>query len=180
MNRVLNMIARAVVRRLVDSGGRQTAQVEVTKGELIDGMERMQNYGMSSFPPVAGTDCLVAFLGGNREQGMIVVAENRTYRFKNLEEGEVVISDDLGNVIHLMRDQVLVKAVTKLRAEAPEVEVIATTKVTIQGGPSTIQLDAAGVAITSPSLRHNNVNVGATHTHSGVMVGSGSTGAPNP
>lgn len=180
MNRVINMLAKAVIRMITDSGGRQTAQVEVTKGELISGMERMQNYGMSSYPPPGGTDCLIAFLGGNREQGMIVVAENRTFRFKNLQEGEVAIFDDLGNVVHLMRDQVLVKAVTKARVEAPIVEVQAETSATITAGASSIETTPAGVAITSPRLTHNGVNIGAIHTHSGVMPGSGNTGAPNP
>lgn len=33
--------------------------------------------------------------------------------------------------------------------------------------------------ITSSSLKHNGVNIGDTHTHSGVQAGSGNTGAPN-
>lgn len=171
MNRILNMLARAVTRRIIDSGGRQTAQVEVTKGELIDGMERMQNYGMSSYPPAGGTDCLVAFLGGNREQGMIVVAENRQYRIRNLEEGEVAIFDDLGNVVHLKRDRVLVNGVTQVDVTAPLVN--------LQAGASKIAMSASGVDITSPRLTHNGVNIGASHTHGGVTIGSGTTGVPS-
>lgn len=180
MNRVINMLAKAVIRMITDSGGRQTAQVEVTKGELISGMERMQNYGVSSYPPPGGTDCLIAFLGGNREQGMIVVAENRTFRFKNLAEGEVVLFDDLGNVVHLMRDQVLVKGMAKVRAEAPIIEVEASSQASIKSGASTVNVSPDGVDIQSPRLTHNGVNIGSIHTHSGTMPGSGSTGAPNP
>lgn len=36
------------------------------------------------------------------------------------------------------------------------------------------------VAITSASLTHNGVNIGATHLHSGVQTGAGQTGAPIP
>lgn len=165
---------------ITDSGGRQTAQVEATKGELISGMERMQEYGMSSYPPTEGTDCLVAFLGGIREQGMIIVAENRRFRIKGLEQGEVAIFDDLGNVVHLQREQVLVKAVTKARVEAPIVEVDAQSQAKISSGASSIDITPSGVAINSPRLTHNGRNIGATHTHSGVQIGSGSTGMPNP
>lgn len=179
MNRVINMFARAVVRMITDSGGRQTAQVEATKGELISGMERMQEYGMSSYPPTEGTDCLVAFLGGNREQGMIIVAENRQFRIKGLEQGEVAIFDDLGNVIHLQREQVLVKAVTKARVEAPIIEAEAASQAKISSGASSIDITPDGVAINSPRLTHNGRNIGASHTHSGVQVGSGNTGMPN-
>ena len=34
------------------------------------------------------------------------------------------------------------------------------------------------VQINGSSLQHNGVNVGSTHTHSGVTPGPGSTGAP--
>lgn len=174
------MLARAVVRMITDSGGRQTAQVEATKGELISGMERMQEYGMSSYPPTEGTDCLVAFLGGNREQGMIIVAENRKFRIKGLEQGEVAIFDDLGNVVHLQREQVLVKAVTKAKVVAPVIEAESLTQAKISAGQSSIDITPSGVAINSPRLTHNGRNIGATHTHSGVQIGSASTGMPNP
>ncbi len=174
------MLARAVVRMITDSGGRQTAQVEVTKGELISGMERMQNYGMSSFPPAEGTDCLVAFLGGNREQGTIIVAENRKFRIKGLKSGEVAIFDDLGNVVHLQRDQVLVKAVTKAKVVAPVIEAEALTQAKISAGQSSIDMTPSGIDILSPRLTHNGKNIGASHTHPGVQIGNANTGMPNP
>ena len=41
-------------------------------------------------------------------------------------------------------------------------------------------VNASGsAAINSPSLTHNGVNVGDTHTHSGVRAGNASTGAPS-
>jgi len=40
-------------------------------------------------------------------------------------------------------------------------------------------LDAVNVAITSTTLKHNGVNVGATHTHGGVFPGVANTSTPN-
>lgn len=166
------MLGKAVLRALSDTGPRQSMQIEVTKGELIDDVERMQQYGMSSVPPISGTDCLVAFLGGDREQGIIIAAENRKLRVKGLKSGEVAIYDDLGNVVLLGRDQLSVTGKTKVVVTAPEVDLAA--------GASAIKMTAAGVAITSTVLTHNGINIGATHTHGGVQNGNGNTLVPNP
>jgi phage baseplate assembly protein V len=174
------MLGRAIIRRIVDRGGRQTAQVEVLKGELIDNTPRMQNYGMSSLPPAAGTDCLIGFLGGDRSEGIIIVAENRKFRYQNLKEGEVVLYDDLGNVILLGREGISVIAKLRVDVTAPDVEVVAANTASIVAGGSSITITGAGVAIESPRLTHNGVNIGASHTHSGVQTGNGNTGMTNP
>lgn len=168
----INMFAKAVIRKVFDGTGRQSAQVEVTKGELIDDVERMQDYGFTSNPPVAGTDAIMAFFGGNREQGVIVRMENRALRLKDLETGEVAIFDDLGNVIKLGRQKVTVTAVTEADVIAPIVKVTADTAATITSGASSIQITPDGVAITSPVFTHNGKNVGATHQHA-------NSGGPN-
>ena len=45
-------------------------------------------------------------------------------------------------------------------------------------GATKIALSSSGVDITSGHLKHNGVNIGATHTHSGVTSGTANTGAP--
>lgn len=177
-SRALNMLAKAVMKKVIDSLGRQTAQVEVTKGELIDDVERMQDYGFSSNPPASGTDALIAFLGGSRDQGVIVRMENRSFRLKNLKSGEVAMFDDLGNVFKLGREQVEVIGVTKLVASAPQIELVATSSAKVTCGASSMTITPAGIALNSPVLTHNGKNIGATHAHTGVTSGSGTTGAP--
>jgi phage baseplate assembly protein V len=182
MSRILNALAKAVARLVTDTGPRQTMQVEVTKGETIDDIERMQEYGFTSVPPVTGTDCLVAFLGGNREQGIIIVAENRGFRLKGLESGEVAIFDDLGNVVKLGRDALSITGVSKIIAEAPEIEASATIKITATApaielvGAVTITgpLTVNGNVATTGTLTNNTKDVGSTHYH----VGSPNTAVP--
>lgn len=174
MNPLFNLLARAIGRRVDDSGNRQSIQVEVTKGELIDGVPRIQNYGFTGVPPAAGSDAVVVFLGAEREQGIIVAMENQQFRLKGLESGEVAIYDDLGNVFKLGRDSVEVTAVTKITIQAPVVEVTAATSARLSTGASSITLTPAGVAIVSPVLTHNGKNIGATHYH----VGSPATAVP--
>ena len=172
------MVGRAIVRMIGDGASRQTAQLEVTKDELLDDVPRIQNYGLTGVPPIAGTDCVVLFLNGDRNEPIIVAMENRQFRVQGLESGEVAMYDDLGNVIKLGRDQVDVTAVTKLVGTAPTVEVTAATSATLASGSSSMTMTPSGIALVSMVLTHNGKNIGATHTHGGVTSGSGTSGVP--
>ena len=79
---------------------------------------------------MASTAIWPAQVNANPDHTVVVCVADRRYRLTNLQEGEVALYDDLGNVVHLMRDRVKVNAVTELDASAPKVVVTATTKVT--------------------------------------------------
>lgn len=174
MSQIRNMLARAIVRLVGDGGSRQSAQVEVTKDELMDDVPRIQNYGMTSVPPAGGADAIVLFLNADRNEPIIIAMENRQFRLAGLESGEVALYDDLGNVFKLGREQVEVTAITKLVATAPIVEVTAATSATLTAGGSSITMTPAAVAIVSSILTHNGKNIGNTHYH----VGSPNTAVP--
>jgi phage baseplate assembly protein V len=157
-SRVMMMFSRGVLRGVNDSGPRQQVQVELLKDELRDGLEHMQNYGFTSHP--LGGDVAVAFICGNREQGIVLVVDDRRYRL-SLEPGEVAIFDDLGNKVELLRDLVKVTAVQKVQIDAPE------------GAFNIDNLDINGT-----SLKHNGKDIGSTHKHTGVTAGSGNSGVP--
>lgn len=157
-NRVAMMFGRGVLRGVNDATGRQQLQVELLKDELRDGIEHMQNYGFTSHP--LGGDVAVAFIGGNREQGIVLVVDDRRYRI-SLEPGEVAIYDDQGNKIELLRDLIKVTAVQKIQIDSPEGE---------------FNIDA--LDINGISLKHNGKDIGSTHKHGGVTAGSGSSGVP--
>lgn len=156
-NRVMMMFARGVLRGVTDSTNRQTLQVELLKGEVRDGVERMQNYGFTSHP--TGGDVAVGFLGGNREQGIVLVVDDRRYRI-SLQAGEVAMYDDLGNKVELLRDMVKVTAVQHLQVEAPTTNIV--SAVTIDG-----TLTVNGNVDTTGTLTNNGKDVGSTHRHAG-------------
>lgn len=158
LSRVMMMFGRGVLRGTKDDGPRQQVQVELLKGEIRDDVEHMQNYGFTSH--ATGGDCAVAFLGGNREQGIVLVVDDRRFRLA-LQPGEVAIYDDLGNKIELLRDLVKVTAITKLQIDAPAGEI-----------------NIADLEINGASLKHNGKEIGSTHKHGGVTAGSGSSGVP--
>lgn len=156
--RVMMMFGRGVLRGVSDSGPRQQVQVELLKDELRDGLEHMQNYGFTSHP--LGGDVAVAFLGGNREQGIVLVIDDRRYRLA-LMPGEVAIYDDLGNKIELLRDMVKVTAMQKIQINSPIGE-----------------FNIDDLDINGASLKHNGKEIGSTHLHGGVTAGSGNSGVP--
>lgn len=170
-NRVMMAFARGVLRSVNDAGGRQVLQAEFLKGELRDGVEYMQHYGFTSHPH-AGADVAVAFLAGNREQGIAVAVGDRRYRLKALQTGEVALYDDLGNKVQLLRDMVKIEAVQHLEATAPTTKLI--SDVTIEGS-----LTVNGNMATTGTITNNGKDIGSGHTHKDVQPGSGNTGVPN-
>lgn len=102
-NRVMLMISRAVIESVDDSMKMQLVKLSILKGETKDGVERMQNFGFSSNPP-AGSEALVVFVAGNREHGVVVAADDRTKRIKDLAEGESVFFNAAGDKIHIKAD----------------------------------------------------------------------------
>ena len=96
--RVMLMIGRAVLTVVNDATPLQTVQVEGLPGEIIDGAERFQIYGLTSHP-LKGADALVLAVGGVRQHPVILI-DDRRHRVKELEEGEVCIythEDEDGN-----------------------------------------------------------------------------------
>lgn len=161
-NRVMMMFGRGVLRGVNDSNGRQQLQVELLKNELRDGVEHMQNYGFTSHPK--GGDVAVAFIGGNREQGIVLVVDDRRYRIP-LQPGEVAIYDDQGNKVELLREMIKVTAVQHVEVVAPTIKLVG-------------NLDVVGNITSTGTVTNNGKNIGSTHQHGGVTIGGSNSGAP--
>ena len=128
--RIMMAVARAVVRGVTDSGGRQQLQIELMKGELRADVERMQDYGITSVP-LPGADAGVVFVAGNREQGIILAVDDRRYRPTGLQPGEVCIYTNQAN------HRVLMKAGQEIHLTA---------------GASSIVMKPTGITITAPVI----------------------------
>ena len=87
--RVLLMVGRAVLAVVDDATPLQTVQVEGLPGEIIDGAERFQLYGITSHP-LKGADALILAVGGIRQHPVVLI-DDRRHRVKALAEGEVCI-----------------------------------------------------------------------------------------
>lgn len=106
--RVLLMIGRGRIKTGKDDGAAQLQQVRLGQYETFDDVPRMAEYGFNSMPP-AESDAVMVFVGGNRLDGVIIGTGNQMYRMRNLKPGEVSISDDRGQSVHLSQDGIVIK-----------------------------------------------------------------------
>lgn len=188
------MVGRAVLRAINDGTSTQTVQLELLKDELYDGVERFQEYGFTSVPH-AGAEAVMVSIGGTRGHGIVIAVDDKRYRIKSLENGEVAIytdeDQDGGHRIHLKRNkeiELLSDTTASILQTPTKTTVSNDTEIEVVSGaasvnvtPSAITLTVGGqvVVLDASGLTHNGKNIGATHTHSGVTPGGGNTGAPN-
>jgi phage baseplate assembly protein V len=101
--RLANLVSRAVVSRVDDSTKLQGLQVKVGVDEVRDGLERFQQYGLTSVPD-AGAEAVVLFVGGRRDVGYVVAVDDRRYRVTGLTPGEVALYSKTGASVVLKAD----------------------------------------------------------------------------
>lgn len=97
--RISQMLVRALVTSVNEEVKRQTLQVKVRADESADDIERFQNYGVSSNPPL-NSEAILAALGGNLSQLVAIAVENKDYRPKG-EMGDVFLYHMDGHRIQL-------------------------------------------------------------------------------
>jgi len=117
------MIGRAVLSAAADDTKKlQTLQLLGLSEETLSDAERVQNYGFTSVPH-EGAEAVMVFPQGNRDHCLVIAVDDRRYRLKSLEKGEVAIYTDEGDKIHIKRGGMIeVVASTKVKIDSPAVE----------------------------------------------------------
>ncbi len=136
--KIFLLLGRGIVKALKTDEGTQLIQVVGLEGETISDIERMEEYG---FTAVAQTDseAVIGFLNGNREQGLVLCINDRRYRPKDLNSGEVCVYDKNGSKI--------------LLTENGDILITATTAITLEDkNGSQLILDGTGKAEIKSSL----------------------------
>lgn len=179
--RVRMMIARAVVTTIRDSLRMQELQLTALDGETLEGVERFEEYGVTS-RPLAGAEAIIASVGGSRDHAVVVALGDRRYRPRGvLSAGDVALytDGDAETAAHASAEHriALVSSGKKIVVRATEfdlktaggAQVIGTaTSLTLSFGAKTIVINSSGVTIEGKLF--------LTHTHSGVTTGGGTSG----
>ena len=160
-----SMMARGTVVLAAAGKLMQTLQVRLTAGELKDGVEHFEPYGLTS-NPLPGAEVLTMFLGGDRSHAVVLVAADRRYRIQELEPGEVVIYTDEGDRIHFKRGRIIDIETGTLNIRA-SVSVNFETPTITQTG----QIISDGDQLAGGISQIN-------HVHTSTQPGSGQSGAP--
>lgn len=106
-DRVRGMISRAVVGPVNDTPKLQELQITIMAGQTPDGVERFQNYGITSVPH-PGAESIPLAIGGSTGHTVVIAVDDRRFRLTGLRGGEVALYDDLGHKVHLTRDGIVI------------------------------------------------------------------------
>ena len=121
-DRIMSIVARGVVEKVSDEKNIQTIKAQILAGEVRDEMERFQEYGFTS-KPFSDSECVIVFAGGNRDHGLVIATDDRKYRLKNLQDGEVAIYTDEGDSITLKRNrEIEIKGDSKVVVKSDNIE----------------------------------------------------------
>ena len=92
--RIMLMIGRGILKAVAaDETGLQSFTAQLLDGEIAQGLEIMQHYGLASTPP-AGSDIVVLFPCGDRSLGISVADGERRTRPTDLAAGAVMLYTD--------------------------------------------------------------------------------------
>lgn len=139
---IVKSVLEGVIKRFTASG---------RPDETISDREYFQHYGYTSRPK-ADAEIIIMREGG---QFIAIASDDRRYRI-SLEEGECALYDDLGQKVHLTRTGINVTSPLKITATAPNVDIVASSQVTI----------------TSPLVQiSDNVTIGGTLAVTGIITG---------
>lgn len=137
------MLARVVLSAVNDAAGIQVVQVRLMQDEAKGDVPHLQTYGLSSHPH-PGAEAIALFMGGNRDHAVVLGIDDRRYRVRNLQQGEVILYTDEdqkadGHRLHFKRGQ--------------EVEILAGKKFVVKVGENVrLEMTPEGVKIFTPDL----------------------------
>jgi phage baseplate assembly protein V len=138
-----SMMARGTVVLATATSKMQTLQIKLLSGEVQDDVEHIEPYGFTAHPH-AGAEHVTLFFGGNRSHGVTIMVADRRYRLQGLAEGEVALSDDLGQKIHLTRNGIVIDGagLTMTIQNIDDLNVTAAGAVNVTaGGKATVTAD---------------------------------------
>ena len=182
-------VARAVLNVVDDEGNMQRVQISLLEDEVIDDVERFQDYGFTSVPE-EGAEATVVFVGADRSHPIVVVADDRRVRKKGLKPGEVAVYHKNGDFIHLKNgncidistktltiscDTATLAAASEITLDTPLVTLTGRQQTTGEKSGGSASTFAGGLENTGGEIISNGISL-EHHIHRGDS--GGTTGEP--
>lgn len=144
--RIRGMVSRGTISKVDDTKQTQELQVRLLAGEIRSIVERLQQYGFTSNPPL-GSETVMVFPGGSREHGLALAAEDRAQRKKGLAVGDVALYA-IGGTTSLL----LEPATEKVTIEGDEIVCNGFVKITLAVGASSIVIDSTSITLKAGTI----------------------------
>lgn len=165
MSLLKSMVVRGSVVLANAANKMQSLQMRLTADEVKDDLEHFEPYGFTSTPH-AEAEGIVAFVGGDRSHGIVLVVADRRYRIKEMKPGEVAIYTDEGDKVHFKRGRVIEIETVTLKVKATEGVDFDTPIIRATG-----RIESAGDQVAGGISQ-------IEHVHSEVQRGDGQSGMP--
>jgi len=98
--RIQMLVGRGRITQVDDSGPVQRLQVQASGFELADKRARVQEFGLTSNPPI-GSDAALMAMTGDRTAVMVVGTNHQGSRPRNLAPGETKLYSEDGKYVYL-------------------------------------------------------------------------------
>jgi phage baseplate assembly protein V len=165
------LVSRAVVNIVTDSLKQQNMQINLLDGETADDVERFQNYGHTSVPPV-GSEAIVLSVGGKRQHLVAVVVDSKSSRLKDLKSGDSALYHLDGHYLLLTEEQLVNLVCKNLHAKADEKILFETSQTQFTGNVDIIGGDSKASG-TSTAADHISGDISfLNHVHYCEKCGS--------
>lgn len=129
--RVQMMVGRCILTAVDNSKDFQELQVEALADEVLDNVERFQNFGHVSYPPNK-SQCIILSVGGNREHSVCIAVDSKDHRLAGLSVGESALYDQQGNYVWLKSSGLNEIKLKKLKVQNDSHELISVLSELIQ------------------------------------------------
>ncbi|EMW2413739.1 phage baseplate assembly protein V [Escherichia coli] len=126
------LFGRGVLTGTHDELKMQNVQLTGMDGETFDDVERPQQYGQISVP-LPGAETFFACLGGQRDQAVVLVVEDRRSRPTGLTAGDTGVYHHEGHRIRLTKDGRIIVTCKTLEIYADEGVQVDTPEATFTG-----------------------------------------------
>jgi phage baseplate assembly protein V len=115
------MVLKAIVRGVNDGNNIQLVHVTMLAGEEDSKVERVQNYGFTSSPPVNG-EAIILAVGGDRDHPIAIAVDSGADRKRGLVNGEVAMYHKDGAYTLFKSDGTI-----EIKADGKDVKIIGGT-----------------------------------------------------
>lgn len=181
----MSFLRRFTLKAINTETPSQQAQIETMADQLHSEVEVVESYGITACPPDEVNIGVSGHIGGKSDHGMILGFIDKIFRPKNLKRGEVVVYTKWGGKIELFEDSITIthkkdnKTTTVKLSNGEIVDIFCKTfNLVAENVNITGTTTVTGATTVTGTLSNNGVNVGSTHTHSGVIAGLDNSGVP--
>lgn len=95
VSRIKGLVVKGLIKAVNDVTDIQVVKASTQYDEITDDIERVQNYGFSSNPPI-DSESIVIYFGGNKDHGVVIACDSGSFRVKGLLSGEAVFYAQFG------------------------------------------------------------------------------------